>query len=178
MQWTEKTDEELMLLYQEGSEKAFQELYNRHSTKVFGYIVSKVQKHEVASEIFQEVFIKIHKSKPLYNHTLPLLPWLFTITRNTITDYLRRLQKMESSLPNEKLDEFSTNPTESSSTPDLAFLMQKLPPQQQRAMQLRYYDEQTFEEIANTLKTSPVNIRKLISRGLQRMKELLKEGGL
>jgi RNA polymerase sigma-70 factor (ECF subfamily) len=51
-----------------------------------------------------------------------------------------------------------------------------LPENQQAAMQMRYVDEKTFEEIAENLKTSPANVRKLISRGIKSLKNLVKSG--
>ena len=60
------TDEELMASYQEGSEEAFKELYSRHSGKVLGYLRSRTSSEQDAVDLFQEVFVKIHKSKHLY----------------------------------------------------------------------------------------------------------------
>ena len=60
---------------------------------------------------------------------------------------------------------------------DLKPSLLKLPTQQKLAVEMRYYDEKTFEEIAEALNTSPINIRKLVSRGVKRLKEIIKEGG-
>ena len=99
MELLNRTDEELMVLYQNGSEAAFQILYDRHSSKIFGFISSRISNKETANEIFQDVFIKIHKSKQLYNKSLPLLPWIFTITRNAVFDYAKRGSKVETAMP-------------------------------------------------------------------------------
>jgi len=171
-----QTDEELMVLYQNGSEAAFQILYDRHSSKVFGFILSKVQNKEVATEIFQDVFTKIHKSKRLYNKSLPLLPWVFPITRNAVFDFLKRRSKIETATSIEKIDEWAALEDQSEIGIDLHPSMLKLPTQQKLAIEMRYYDEKTFEEIAQTLNTSSMNIRQLVSRGLRRLKEILKEG--
>ncbi len=69
MHLADLTDEDLMARYQLGSEEAFAILYRRHSPKVFGFIKRRIYQSELISEIFQEVFVKMHKSKHLYNRT-------------------------------------------------------------------------------------------------------------
>ena len=176
MELLNRTDEELMALYQNGSEAAFQILYDRHSSKIFGFILSRIQAKEIADEIFQDVFIKIHRSKHLYNKSLPVLPWIFTITRNAVFDYARRGSKVETPTPVEDIDERAAMEDQNDLGIDLKPSLLKLPPQQKLAVEMRYYDEKTFEEIAETLNTSPINIRKLVSRGIKRLKEIIKEG--
>lgn len=177
MELLNRTDEELMLLYQNGSEASFQILYDRHSSKIFGFILKRIQNKETANEVFQDVFIKIHKSKHLYNKSLPLLPWIFTITRNAVFDYAKRGNKVEIATPVEKMDERAAMEDQQELGLDFQPSLLKLPLQQKLAVEMRYYDEKTFEEIAETLNTSPMNIRKLVSRGVKRLKEIIKEGG-
>src|SRR5574343_1651229 len=84
------SEEELMALYQDGSEDAFNLLYKRNSDKIYGFLLNKVRDEQVANEIFQSTFLKLHKGRHLYNKDLPFLPWLFAICRNTLSDYFRK----------------------------------------------------------------------------------------
>lgn len=173
MRLTDLTDEDLMSRYQLGSEEAFSILYDRHASKVFGYIRRKISNPEKAAEVFQEVFVKMHKSKHLYNPTLPYLPWLFSVTRSVVFDSLRselRSVPMDDSNVDQLAQEIRVE------VPTLEPQLAELPSAQRIALQMRYVDESTFEEIAAVLKTSPVNARQLISRGLKRLKELVLEG--
>jgi RNA polymerase sigma factor (sigma-70 family) len=169
-----KTDEELMVLYQNGAEQAFQILYARHAGKIFGFIKNKVKKEEQARDIFQEVFTKIHKSKHLYNKTLPALPWIFTITRTTLIDSLRK-DKISKNVIEMDLERIAVSEPETSSTEELTPHLSKLPANQRTAIELRYFEEKTFEEIAEKLNTSELNVRQIISRGLKRVRELIGE---
>ena len=56
-------------------------------------------------------------------------------------------------------------------------MIQKLSNTQKHTIQIHFIDEKTFKEIAATLKTSPVNVRQIISRGVKRLRELMSEGG-
>jgi RNA polymerase sigma-70 factor, ECF subfamily len=170
-----KTDEELMRLYQKGTEEAFRILYDRHSSKVYGFLKAKVRNQERAKDVFQEVFVKVHKSKHLYNSSFPFLPWLFTITKNALTDEIRQFAKVKKQV---SVDESIASP-ELQPEPSLSEVLPyigALPSNQRQALELRYIEDKTFEEISETLKTSPVNVRKILSRGVQRVRELLKEG--
>ena len=171
-----KTDEELMILYQKGTEEAFKILYEKHSAKVFGFLKSKVRNQEKAHDIFQEVFVKIHKSKHLYNETLPFLPWLFTITKNALVDEVRKNEKEKSHV---SVDGLALASPEAELTPQLSEVLpylKVLPENQKRVIEMRYIEEKTFEEISLVLETSPMNVRKILSRGVQRMKELINNG--
>jgi RNA polymerase sigma factor (sigma-70 family) len=171
-----ETDEELMILYQKGAEDAFRVLYERHSSKVFGYIKAKIRNPERANDIFQEVFVKIHKSKHLYNNSLPFLPWLFTVTKNAIVDDVRKIEKENLRIQKEEnLEELPSREVAAGFSQVRPYL-ESLPENQKSAVYLRYVEEKTFEEISVILKTSPVNVRQLVSRGVQRMKELFQNG--
>lgn len=164
-----------MLMYQNGNEQAFRVLYERHSAKVYGYVRSKIKSTERTNDIFQEIFVKIHRSKHLYNQSLPFLPWLFTVSRNAIVDHVRQSKHEQSQVEFE--DHFSAPVVEEKfEMKELTPHIQALPANQRRAIELRYNEEKTFEEIAVILETSSSNARQLISRGIDRIREIFKDG--
>lgn len=178
-----QSDEELMTAYQNGSEEAFRALYDRHSKKIFGYLLNRTRSSQFASDLTQETFVKIHKSKHLYNRSLPVLPWIFSITHSVLIDGFRKEKRhgLVGTLDPESY--MASNDSESigslsSQLVPLSPLLAKLPTNQKIALEMRYIDEKTFEEIAESLKTSPLNVRQIISRGVKRLKELAKDGGL
>ena len=164
------SDEELMAHYQAGEIKAFEALYARHSGRVYQFLKSKTSP-ESARELLQEVFFKVHRSRSQYSPQYPFLPWLFTITRNAVID-LARLNETKvarSSASDEVQMESLTLATEDW-TPDLSQALQTLPAQQRRAIELRYLSEWTFEQIAEDMKTTPMNVRQVISRGIKKLR--------
>ena len=175
MQLSDQSDEELMVLYQNGAESAFQLLYARHAAKILGYVQAKIKNTEKAHDIFQEIFVKIHRSKHLYNKNLPVLPWIFTITKNTLIDSVRK--NKNESMQTEFADTLHSLPEDTSRGLELGGILHGLPPPQKQALELRFFEEKTFAEIALVLNTSPLNVRQLVSRGLKRLRNFVNEGG-
>ncbi len=172
----ELSDEQLMKLYQDGNDSAFKILYERHSPKIYGFLSKRIRQKEKVAEIYQDVFIKIHKSKHLYKQTLPLLPWIFTVTKSVMLDELRK----DKNIVLVDLEEIENKPsqvTSQESAIDIAGVLNQLPQVQRQAIELRYINDSTFEEISAQLKVNPTNARQLISRGLKKMRELIGEEG-
>src|SRR5438046_324640 len=84
----QKSDEELMSLYQTGEYSAFEIIYSRHSGRVFEYLRKRTAV-ETARDLLQEIFLKVHRSRGQYSSQYPFLPWLFAISRNVLFDFLR-----------------------------------------------------------------------------------------
>lgn len=167
------SDEELMVMYQSGSEEAFQTIYRRHSEKIYGFLRGRVWNDERAAELYQETFLKMHRSKQLYNKSLPALPWIFSIMKSVLIDGLRVDQraKRDSEFPSDLATSEQRH-----SIGEVASLLGRLPENQRKAIELRYIDEKTFEEIASTLETSSDNARKIISRAVAKLKSFAAKG--
>lgn len=172
----DQSDEELMALYQQGSEEAFQVLYSRHSGKVLGYLRARSKSELEATDLFQEVFVKIHKSKHLYNSSWPVLPWIFSVTHSVLIDGVRKTARKKEIFDFD-FDQLATvENQDSGSLASVTPLIGALPENQQVALKMRYLEEKTFDEIAEKLKTSPTNVRQIISRGLKRLKDIVGTG--
>src|SRR5947209_1135453 len=81
-----KSDEALMVDYQRGDEKGFDELYRRHSAKVYGYLRKRVSDRARTDELFQAIFMKLHESRAKYDSAYLFSPWLFTVCRSVLID--------------------------------------------------------------------------------------------
>lgn len=160
-----------MQSYQSGSVDAFNLLYERHSGKVFGFLSNRIQKRKEAEDLLQEVFFKLHRSKHLYNKTLPFSPWLFSITRSVLLDFKKK-KNLEDLVQESELDKMP-HPEKQQVDHDLQGLVSQLPQIQSEALSLRVFEDKTFDEIASRLSTSPENARQLVSRGIKQLKRIL-----
>lgn len=162
------TDEELMLSYAlDDNPLAFDELYKRHSPRVYGYLVKNCWDKTNVDEIYQNIFLKIHSSRKSYNQKYPFTAWLFTIVKTSMIDYFRKI-KSANKIQNEALLN-GRDTLEEKSEKDFAFNF-SLDESQTKLLELRYLKEWTFEEIAYDLKINPSAVRQRISRLVRQLR--------
>ncbi len=181
------SDSTLVSMYIKGDESALEVLINRHQSKVYSYIISRIRDEELANDIFQDVFVKIIQTlkKGNYNEEGKFLPWVLRIAHNLVIDHFRRNKRMPTVSPNSEFDVFDIikddAPTRESSLiweqieSDLKKLIEYLPEEQKEVLQMRHYGRMSFKEIAeqtdvsiNTalgrMRYALINLRKLIEK--------------
>lgn len=173
-----------MIAYQNGDFEAFSELYRRYAPKLNGYALKKLGERQVASDVVQTVFLKLHRTRESFEPGHDFAPWLFTIAYRAIVDALRERSlaraRGHQGDPEEiigKTADPRTSLESAASIQDPQAHLGSLPTAQREAVLLRYGEELDFEAIADRLKTSPANARQLVSRGLRALREKLGKGG-
>ena len=134
----------------------FELIYTEYSGKVMGYIRARVRGRADAEDLHAEVFEKIlRKIEGFDPEKASLNTWIFTITRNTVIDYFRRMK------PTEELDENLSDNTEldeallnTETLGELAAALKKLPQTLMDIIVLRYYDGKPLTEIARMMNMS------------------------
>lgn len=187
-------DQQLVALYQQGDNKAFEVLLLRHKSKIFRFIYLKVKDHELANDLFQEVFVKIINTLRLgnYNEEGKFLPWAMRISHNLVIDHFRRAKKhkfvSESTSKNEDFNIFSVLHDEELNTlqkmskteleTQIVALVDLLPKAQRDIVYMRTFQDLSFKEIAelenisiNTalgrMRYALINMKKIIdSKGI------------
>ncbi len=84
------SDKELMSLVCEGVGPALGELMQRYKHKLFTFISRYVKDEDVAYDIVQETFIKVHFKADSYNHSYKFSTWLYQVAINLCRDYGRK----------------------------------------------------------------------------------------
>lgn len=173
------SDEQLMADYADGDPEAFVILYNRHKGRIMGYLFSRLKDRDEAEEVFQGVFAKLHAARGNYHEKIPFLPWVFTITKNALTDHLRKhrtrrrylliLQETENTRPEQ--------PTPGIAIGDAVAELASLNRTQRRTLELRFNRDFSFAEIAARLQTSTGNARQLVSRAVRRLRLIINHKG-
>lgn len=156
------TDEELVVMYADGNDEAFDQLMGRHQQVVFSYILYTIRNKNLADDFFQETFCKAITTirQGRYTESGRFRSWLMRIAHNLMIDYFRQ-QKNEKTFSN---DEWGTDLLNDSSLceetvegelvkrqvhSDVKKLVQHLPDTQREVVEMRYYGELSFKEIAD-----------------------------
>ena len=163
-----------MRSYQEGNSAAFEALYKRHSGRVYGYLMVKLRDRSKADDVFQLTFLKLHQSRLRYDDSLPFVPWLFTISQSVLVDWFRKSKTIREDL-NEAFihQQAAVAPVNLATSSDIDLGL--LEGAQKTAVELRYGEDFSFQEIARRLETSPSNVRQLVSRGIKKLRSAIQE---
>lgn len=180
-------DAVLVSEYASGNEWALAQLIERHKSRIYSFIFSKIKDRDLSDDIFQETFIKVINTikKKNYNEEGKFLPWVMRISHNLIIDHFRKQNKVTFQRDHEEFSIFSrildtglnienqliSNQIED----DLHCLIAKLPQDQQEIIRLRLYNDLSFKEIAemnnisiNTalgrMRYAIINLRKMIDK--------------
>lgn len=83
-------DRDLLLGYVAGETAFFAELMRRYKAPIFGYIVRCGVRHPACEDLFQDVFLNVHRAAGRFDPAHPVRPWLFTIAANAVRSHFRR----------------------------------------------------------------------------------------
>lgn len=164
----EMTDEELALSYVNGNNRAFDLLLSRNQSKLFSYILFVVKDRDKADDLFQETFVKVitklHEGK--YTDSGKFSAWLMRIAHNVIMDsYRERSSDMVVELgednnlcllnPNNILElSIENHYVNQQVLADVKRMMDQLPEPQREVVFMRFFQQLSFKEIAETTSVS------------------------
>ena len=87
---TARDERQLLLRHRSGDPDAFACLVAEYRAPVYSYLVRSGVAEPDRDDLFQDIFIKIHRAAEHYQDDRPLHPWLFTIVANTVRTYHRK----------------------------------------------------------------------------------------
>ena len=101
-------DAVLVKNYISGDESALASLIERHQSKIYGFIYSKINDRDLSDDIFQDTFIKVIKTleSQSYNEEGKFLPWVMRIAHNLVVDHFRKAKKNAFSTRNRRVFDF------------------------------------------------------------------------
>jgi RNA polymerase sigma-70 factor (ECF subfamily) len=99
------TDEQLMVAYVASSDaRAFGLLFERYAPRVFSFFSRTFGKRDVAEDLVQCTFLKLHVGRGSYQSDRPFRPWLFTIAARVRLDELRRRYRVPAAASDDEVE--------------------------------------------------------------------------
>lgn len=156
------TDEELVVLYAKGNNTAFDMLLSRYESSIYSYIYFIVRNKEVTEDIFQETFVKVIMTikQGRYTENGKFKAWITRIAHNLIIDNFRQ-ERNENWVSNDEVEvDLFNNIQLCDGTvedrlvrrqvlSDVKRLVNHLPENQREVLEMRYYRDMSFKEIAD-----------------------------
>jgi RNA polymerase sigma factor, sigma-70 family len=155
------TDEELVALYADGNNAAFDVLLNRYKSRIHSYIYFIVRNRDLAEDIFQETFVKaiVTIKQGRYVENGKFKAWITRIAHNLIIDNYRQ-ERSENTISNDDVEADLFNNVklcdgtiedriiQNQVLSDVKKLVEHLPDNQREVLEMRYYQDLSFKEIA------------------------------
>lgn len=170
-----------------GDEKAFARLLSRYKDTIYFMLLKMLNNRSDAEDLTLEAFGKAFKNLHQYSPTYAFSTWLFKIASNNCIDFLRKRKGIIISLENDseqgevsetlRLKSKDLNPEERMIRKQKAILLHKvvrrLKPHYQTLVELRYFNELSYEEIAKELNLPLGTVKAQLFRARQMLFKLI-----
>ena len=162
-----------MDFYARGSEPAFNELFHRYERRAYGYFLRRVASEGRARDLYQELFLRLHRFRGTYDPERPFAPWFFHIAHSVFVDEWRQHQRRaevalnETDLRSQDADAERVVAAREGAERALA----SLSPERARILVDAKVRGLEYGEIAASLSKSVDAVKQAASRSLRRLRE-------
>lgn len=149
-------DDEAMRLVAAGDSAALAMLFERHKTRLFGYLCHVTGDRALAEDLLSDVFLRVYRARGTYRPGTGFAPWLYRIARNLAIGELRRrttfrrvwdrLVRETCAAPPDPWEPFRSEVKE-----QVQAALARLPEEQRSALVLKEYAELSYREVAEVL---------------------------
>lgn len=168
------------------SEKKKSEVFNRiykdERKGLLAFIRKRVDDVDEAEDILQDVFVRLYNSMDLIDSLEKVVSWLFTVTRNRITDSYRKKRPETRDLNDTAFGELTVDDSDSEMNSDsdliwesLTEAIEQLPEEQKEAYLLHEFEGLSIKEIAEVQGVTQNTVLSRKRYAVLRLRELLKE---
>lgn len=171
-------EQEIISMLQAGDKGAISLLYQNYAEALYGMIKRTITSQEAASEVLQDVFLKVWQNRSSYDQNKgKLFTWLAQISRNASIDYIRS-GKYKRSQKTDRLDPIVYNSKELSETlqitdSGLQSVIKKLDPKYYKLIFLIYFQGYTHTEVAEILDIPLGTVKTRIRAALKELRKTL-----
>lgn len=151
------------------------EIYQEYHTKVRRYLYGQVNNAYLSEDLCSDVFLKVYEKLDTFDEKkASLSTWIYTITRNTLTDYYRS-RKVHEEIPETLADEDSVDEDlcNEETLKELAAVLRRLDERERDIIVLHYYSGLTLKATAERMGISYAYVKILHNKALTFLKENL-----
>jgi len=167
---TDEQDERVLVEAARADPARFLDLYERHFHRVYAYVLRRARNRPDAEDVTAEVFHRAleHLDQFEWRGT-PFVAWLFRIASHALADHWARAGRQTSSPPGAMP---ATDP-EFERQVMLFQLVDRLPDEQRRVIELRFGEGRSIQETATAVGKSEGAVKQLQHRALQNLRSAM-----
>ena len=159
---------------------AFESLVWAYQDRLYAFAVRMTGDHHDAQEITQDAFVRAYRALGGYDRkrisALELRPWLYTIALNAVRNSKRGSRTVLVSLDGVEHAAADDPAGDVERSSEVARLLASLPPRHRAAVLLRYFEDLSYEEIAEVLGEPVGTVKSNVHRGIARLRAAVEEG--
>jgi RNA polymerase sigma-70 factor (ECF subfamily) len=177
--WSEKDDQELLAVVQEGSQPAFDELVQRHTQRFYRLAYRYVQNRETAEDLVQDAFVRLWENPASWrpDRNSKFTTWFYRIVVNLCLDWQKKKRPLPLDEEMPLIDERETADEAMIKVQEQRLLEKEiaaLPERQRTALNLCFDEGLSNQEAAETMGVNLKALQSLIMRAKTTLKERMK----
>lgn len=154
--------------------EAFELLVEALGNKAFRLACSMLQDEELAKDVVQEVFLRVWRALPAFERRSSPATWVYAITRNLcLTRAARR--EVDRSRQCSEAPSRAGVPAPARASADLERALESLPARYRQVLVLFYYEEKSYEAVAEMLDLPLGTVKTQLHRARSRLRAVLEE---
>jgi RNA polymerase sigma-70 factor (ECF subfamily) len=168
----ENINKEIIEQAKGGDERSMTELFMTYKDYVMRSAFIMLRSRDEAEDVTENVFYKVFTNLQSFDMERDFHPWLSRIIRNECYTFLKKNRRQITNTDS-WLDTITSEDTHPETIHLVQSVLEKLSQKEREIIQLRFYQELTFEEIAKVLSTSVGNVKVRIHRAIKKLKEMM-----
>ncbi len=170
----EKRDEQLISQALKGNRRAWLALIKRYESQIYHYGIRMTGNTHDAADLMQDIFVSVYRSLGNYRGEGSFKGWLFRVAHFRCIEFYRR-KRPEQGLddtpePECEQDCPETGYFRDQTSANLMQAMQRLPLAQKAVVELKFFGQFTFDEIAEQLGLSANTVKSRLYSALSKLK--------
>ncbi|MFQ5697872.1 MAG: RNA polymerase sigma factor [Myxococcota bacterium] len=161
-----------MRRYSDGDSAAFDELFARYEQRAYGYFLRRTGSRDRASDLYQELFLRIHRCRSYYDPSRAFAPWFYRIAERLLVDDVRRaFRKHERPLLAEDAQDTAPDvECEAADRESVEQVLEQLSSEERFVLVSAKMAGRSYAELGRELGKSADAVKKLASRAMQRLR--------
>ncbi|HNU93921.1 MAG TPA: sigma-70 family RNA polymerase sigma factor [Bacillota bacterium] len=185
--YSDASDEQLIQLHLSGDPRGMEAIYERYFDRIYRFAYSRLRSAQDAEDVTSAIFLKLCKSLDSFRGEAKFSTWIYTVANNAVMDSVRRRRPSVSldadlridgddSVPRE-IEDDAPGPDDRVADADFArYVYSKLdalPPAQRSVIELRFFMELSYQQIADQLGVELGTVKSRLNRAIAALRSLV-----
>jgi len=175
------SDQQLVILAGDGDSRAFEALFDRYRDAIRKLYIQRTGNSEDADDLLQETFVKVFLNIEKYDTKFTFGQWIYSIARNSFIDHIR---KRRDDLSIDLLPRGGQLSISMEDSPEERYInsqrwaqlqahLSRLTPRYRKLIEMRFFMEYSYEEIASQLNMPMGTVKTQIHRAREQLCKLI-----